>query len=236
MANIKKFIDLLNEYPTKQFPLAARFIVNEMAFQSRQIAARNVEQRFIIRSKFVTSRIQFERAPFTRDPAQIKSKMGALESIDFMADQEVGFTNKAKSGSKLPIPTRAARVSQSVEKKKRTVYRKDRLGQLRRINQFKGKNKRQKIIAMLQEMARKNDKRAALIPFTNKPGIYVIRNRRKGKGKNKFNFKLHKLYDLSKRQQRVKANPWMAPTMEEISQKEGQIVEQAWRKFLSVIR
>lgn len=233
---LKDYITLLDEYPVKQFPKAGIFIVNQLAFEARKTAVRQVQKRMITRSKFVTNRIQFSTSPRTKDFKLIQSEMGALKSIDFMADQEYGYLKKPKQGSKLPVPTRAARTGKSIRRKKRPIYHHNRLGTLKNISQYKGKTKRQKIIAMLQDMARKKDKRAALIPFSRKPGIYVIKNiRKKGKKKTSFQFKLHKLYDLRKRQMWIKPNPWMRPTLKIINRKRAKIAEIAWQRFLSKI-
>ena len=160
--------------------------------------------------------------------------MGALKEIEFMRDQEEGFTIKPTKGRKLAIPTRAARISKQIEKKKRAIYREDQLGKLRKITRFKGKTRRQKIVSMLQHMARNKDKKAALIPFPNKPGIYVLRNiRKRTGGQSRFTFRLHKLYDLSKSQQRIKPRPWMKPALDKIAMKEGKIASIAWKRFLS---
>ena len=228
---IDEFIALLDRYPIRQFPKAGIFIVNQLAYEARTIAVQQVQKRMITRNNFVVNRIQFSTSPRTKDIRLIKSEMGALRSIDFMADQEYGFLNKPVQGSKLPVPTRAARTGKSIMRKKRPIYHANRLGSLRNINQYKGSSKRQKIVAMLQDMARKKDKRAALVPFSKKPGIYVIKNIRKKK--REFDFKLHKLYDLEKRQMWIKPNPWMRPTIKIVNKKQGKIAKKAWQRFLS---
>ena len=209
LMKLKNYITLLEDYPVKQFPKAGHFIVNQLAFEARKTAIRQIKKKMITRSNFVINRIQFSTSPRTKDFRLIQSEMGALTSIDFMADQEYGYMKKPKQGSKLPIPTRAARTGKSIQKKKRSIYHMNRIGNLRTVNKYKGKSKRQKVIAMVQDMARNKDKRAALIPFPNKPGIYVVKNIRKTKRKMKtsYSFKLHKLYDLSKRQMWIKPNP-----------------------------
>lgn len=229
----KQFIDFMNRYPVRQFPLAGTYIVNQLAYEARQQAIKEVDKRMILRNTFVRNRIQFAMAPRTLDPRRIKSEMGALTTIDFMADQEYGYLKRPTRGQKLPVPTRAARVGKNIERKKRTVYQTSKMPNLRKINRYKGKNRRQKIVAMLQDMAAKKDKRPALVPFTRKPGIYVVRNIRRRKRGTRFTFKMMKLYDLSKGQIQIKANPWMRPTVRKILKREGEIADRAWKRFLS---
>lgn len=225
---------MLEQYPVRQFPLAGIFIVNQLAFEARKQAIKEIEKRMIIRSQFVPNRIQFSMSPRTIDPRRIKSEMGALNTIPFMADQEYGYLKKPTRGSRLPVPTRAARIGKSIERRKRTIYQTGKMSNLRKINKYKGKNRRQKIVAMLQDMAAKKDKRPALVPFTRKPGIYVLKNiRRTKKMGTRYTFKMHKLYDLKKKQLWIKPNPWMLPAIKKIEKKRGKIAEIAWRRFLS---
>jgi hypothetical protein len=188
---IEDFQRTLQEYPIKQIPKAGQFIVNQMAFEARQLAVKNVDRKFILRNRFVTGRIQFEMARFSTNLREIQSHMGALESIDFMAKQEKGFVIKPTDGNKVAIPTRGVRISKSIEKRKRTIYR-----------------------------ARKRDKTPALIPYADKPGIYIIRNIRK-RASGTFSFKPRMLYDLSRKQVVIKPK------------KHPQIVQTAWNRFLS---
>jgi hypothetical protein len=231
LKNLKDFIKLLEEYPLRQVPKAARFIVNQMAFESRQQAIKEIDKRMILRNKFVTGRTQFEQSPFSRDLSDIQAKMGALESISFMAKQETGFVIKPTRGRKVAIPTRSTRISKSIEKRKRTIYRKSRLGNVRKIK--KGTNKQREIFILTQQMARERDKRPALLPYSQKPGIYLIRNVRKRKT-GTFSFKLIQLYDTSKSQVIVKPHPWMRPTVEKIFKRQAKIVQTGWDRFMTM--
>lgn len=235
MKTVKDFINLLQEYPIRQVPRAGQFIVNQMAFEARKLAVKKVDQQMILRNKFVTGRIQFDQARLSRNLASIQSEMGALTSIAFMKKQEKGFVIKPTKGSKVAVPTRGARISKSIQKRKRTIYRKSRLGNIRKIDQFKDrttKTKKRKIFVMLQTMARKKDKTPALIPFENHPGIYIIRNIRK-KASGIHSFKLVMLYDLSRSQVKVKAHPWLEPTTKKVFSRQTRIADIAWQRFLS---
>ncbi len=232
MKTVKDFIKTLEDYPIKQLPRAGQFIVNQMAFESRQLAVKKVDQVFILRNRFVTGRIQFEQARFSTNINTIQSHMGALESIAFMAKQETGFVIKPTHGRKLAVPTRGARISKSIQKRKRAIYRKSRLGNIRKIKQFKGKTKKHRITVMLQTMARNRDKTPALVPDQDNPGIYVIRNIRKMAGGN-YSFKMNMIYSTKKSQQKIKAHKWMEPTMKKVFTREAAIVDIAWKRFLS---
>lgn len=232
MKTIDDYIDFLKEYPLRQVPKGAQFIANQMAFESRQKAIKEVDKKMILRNRFVPNRIQFDMASFSMRLEEIQSKMGALQSIDFMADQETGFVIKPTHGRKVAVPTRSARIGKSIEKKKRTIYRKSRLGNIRKIK--KGVNKKRAIFALTQQMARKRDKRPALLPYDQHPGIYVLKNVRKRKN-GIYSFKLIQLYDVSRSQVKVAKNPWMQPTVKKIYNQYPRIVDIAWKRFLSRI-
>ena len=122
MKTIKDFIGMLEEYPVRQIPRAGQFIVNQMAFEARQLAIKKVDQLMILRNKFVTGRIQFDQARLSTRLKDIKSEMGALTSIAFMKKQEEGFVIKPTKGSKVAVPTRGARISKSLQKRTRSHF------------------------------------------------------------------------------------------------------------------
>lgn len=233
---MKQFLRFLDEYPVKQAPMAAQFIVNQMAFEGMKRSRKEVRKRFVVRSAFVPNRISFVASRRTMELSQIKSVFGARKEIGWMAKQEKGWVDRPKGGSKLPVPTRAARTGRSISRKKRPIHQLKRLGAIRKPSRYRGKTKRQRITAMLQDMARRRDKRPAMVPWGRKPGIYVVRNVRRRAGKTRFNFRMVKLYDLRKHTQRVKPRPWMRPTVHWLAKREKRIAETAWKRFLSRIR
>jgi hypothetical protein len=153
-----------------------------------------------------------------------------------MREQEEGFTIRPTKGRKVAIPTRESRISKSIKKKRRAIYRPSTLMKnLRKPSQYKGKTKKARIKKMLQTMAERKDKRPAVVPYRNNPGIYVLRNIRKKRigGRDTYSFQLMKIYDLSRKQVKVKPNRWMQPTTKWAYSKMGAISERAWKRFLA---
>ena len=114
----------------------------------------------------------------------------------------------------------------------------NKLGDVRTINEMRGKTKRQRTIALIQDMARRRDKRLALLPFPNKPGIYsVVRTSKEKIGnKTKFRYRLRQIYDLSRRSLKLRASPWMAPVNKGIFKNQGRIAEAAFNRFIKTIK
>ena len=230
---------ILREYPVKTFPKLGQFIVTDLAFQSRKQAVKRVSKSFILRNKHTTRNILFVKSPRTKKLAGIKSSYGATDKASYMKDQEEGTTLKPKKGTKLAIPTKLARRSDSIKKLKKGKFKMSSIGTIRKTSEMRGKTKRQRTIALMQDMARKRQtNRLALLPFPNKPGIYKIINAGKERigSKTKFKMKLRQIYDLSKRQLTLKPSRWMEPVNKGVNKNQTKIAERAFQKFIKVIK
>lgn len=239
-SNVLKLSKVLDEYPVKTFPALGQFIVNKMAFEGMKQAHRRIGKQFITRNKFTIKNIQFDKAKKVKRLKDAESSYGATDKIEYMRDQEEGVTLHSTSGSHIPIPTRVARKTNSIKKLKRGKFTLNSLGNVRKTSEMRGKTKKQRTIALIQDMLRKKQQanRLALLPFKNKPGIYKILSAGEAKKgvKTRFKFRLKQIYDLSKRSLKLEASPWMAPVNKGIFKHQGKIAEAAFRRFIKVVR
>lgn len=237
--NAHNLTKILEEFPVRTFPALGRFIVNKLAFEARKQAVKRVKRQFITRNRFTTSNIQYVSAPRTRKLKDVESSYGATDRIEYMKDQEEGTTIKPQSGQKLPVPTKLARRSSSIEKLKRARFKMNSLGNLRKTSEMRGATKKQRTIALIQDMARKKQRnRLAILPFSRKPGIYkVLGSGKERKGmKSRVKYRLRLIYDLSKRSLRLKPSPWMAPVNDGIFKNQSRIAEAAFNRYIKSIR
>ena len=230
--SIRQFTQIVQDYPVERAPRAAQYILNEMATQGKQYAHDVMRKKFILRNRFTINRVQHQWTRLNRDLRQMQSAFGALPEVGYLADQESGFIHRPKRGNRLPVPTRAARIGGSIERLKRSTFRADRMGQLSRPSRYRGTNRVQRTINMLQSIAANRDQRPFLAPFPNKPGVYIMRNVRRRPGRTRLAFRLKKIYDLSKRQETIAPHRWMEPAADMVYQNEGRIAQRAWERFL----
>ncbi|MFW6313671.1 MAG: hypothetical protein ACOC2N_07290 [Spirochaetota bacterium] len=108
-------------------PAAVAETLNTVARAAHNAAERNIRKEFTLRNAFTLRGHRFSES---RPKAQIGAMYAQTgHQAEYMAEQEEGFTRKARR-RRIPIPTTAARTSRSRSRPVAPRYRMNRLGRM----------------------------------------------------------------------------------------------------------
>ena len=206
-----------------QVQAAIRTTLNDEAFLTMNVAKKfTLPQKFNIRSKFVQNSVRVKKAT-GRNVAAMQALTGSI--FPGMKDQEFGATVSSPD-----IPTLSARVSGSFKKKVGSKNRYNRLGDVKRADQFKGTSPDHRITVMLRTLAAQNFKGAMFIRRSNrfKTGVYKFKGRAKRARTGGVFKPLVMVKDLSKSSIRIKRRPWLEPSTKRATSK--QTIIRFWRR------
>ena len=125
--DIKGYIKALRKTRNFAIPNAVKTTLDITAFDVRKMYINIIGEKFILRNKWTAGSIRVIKAKANRNISLIQSETGSVSP--YMEKQEKGGTVTAK-GSRLPIPTEKARVSESRGKPVSTKFRMNRLGKI----------------------------------------------------------------------------------------------------------
>lgn len=109
--SVRRTMKQLKALRKSAIPLAVRGTLNDLAFQTREVAQARIRRDFTNRSKFTEKRVIVEKAR-QRDVRKMAANVGHTE--EYMATQEFGGTVSG-SGRYKPIPTNEARIAKSAQ-------------------------------------------------------------------------------------------------------------------------
>jgi len=212
-----------------QVQAAIRTVLNDEAFLSMRVARQfTLPQKFNIRSKFVQNSVRVKKAT-GRNVGAMQALVGSIYSP--MRDQEFGATRSTKTDvSTEGISTKASRISGSAGKKVSTKNRYNRLGDIKKSNEFRGTSGEHRILVMLRTLASQNYKGAMFIRRSNKfkTGIYKFKGRSKRAKSGGIIKPIIMIKDLSHPTIRIKRKPWLEPSVKRAANKRN--VLKFWRR------
>jgi hypothetical protein len=184
--------------------IATAKTLNTIAFLSRKNAIKNVKDDFILRNTFTVRNIRVDKANETYSPENQESRIYATDKADYMRLQEEGGIKKPKRGKSLGIGQIAARGG----RKKSLIQKKLYLSKIQKqiVPKIRNKGGRKSSLAQMAEQAF-NEKKFLMY----KKNIYKITSFSRANGKVQFR-KQH-IYNISQKNARIKANPWMKPAI-----------------------
>lgn len=185
--------------------------VNIQAAKARQNAIQNLQADFTLRNKFTVGSIRYTQCPKNiTNFAQIMSVIGATERADYLERQEHGGYHRSKNGTRLAIPTTAARGGTP----QRQVQKKYRLNQLQRLDDRGISNSGRTRKSNLVARAYVADKLKLLMTYNK--AIYAVSNFEKNNDKISFNKTM--IYQNKFTETKTNPLPWLAPAIEQPAQ------------------
>lgn len=204
----------LREARAKSIPYAIRNALNDAAFDARREAVGQMEKNFTLRNQYVKRSLWVTKATGLNIPS-MAAYMGS--GLDFMADQETGWTKRSKGRVGIPKPTVGAS-GETGKVRLRPVRPSLRWGRLKLDDDTstgkpvpKFSNPRQAVAVAIAMARRSKGKRMAFIPFPNKPGIYRVQGRRKGRN---VKATLFPIYIMDAKEKNIHPTPWMRPAVD----------------------
>jgi hypothetical protein len=218
--------------------------VNVMAAKARKEAIKNIKSDFTTRNSFTANQVRFTPMPQGRYALKaIQSIVGVTEKASYMARQETGGEHTPRQGSKLAIPTDAARGGsfknpvqkgkqvKDVRKKKVRVHGKTKRRVWKELKSGKrGKTKKAFEYGSLKSwtvarayIAFKHDLYLPMGGSGDERNLFdVVSFTPVGKGQNrKVKFETEEVYNFERRETRTQARPWLLPACEKVA-KDGQ--------------
>jgi hypothetical protein len=228
----------------EQMIKGAAAAVNVMAYKARKEAIKNIESSFTTRNTFTRRQVQVTPMPQGRYGLHaIHSIVGITEKASYMARQEEGGEHTPRQGSKLAIPTNAARggsFTNPVQKGKRVkdVRRKEMRvhGETQRRawkklkSGKKGKTKkrfeydsRKSLTIARAYIAFKHDLYLPMGGSGGERNLFDVTSFKPiGKGQHrKVKFETEEVYNFERKKTRTQARPWFVPACEKVA-KDGQ--------------
>jgi hypothetical protein len=203
--------------------IAARNTLNTVAFLSRKNALKKVESNFTLRNNFTKRNIRVEKINPVHSLKDMQSSIGATDRAGYMELQDKGGIRKPKRSGNLAIAQLAARGGSKNKVVSRNLYLKNIKNRIVKWPSS-GHSKKSRII----RMAKKAYDLDKFIVY--KKNIYRITEFRKSK--NNVYFKKQHVYNLSQRNARIKARPWLGPSTRKPVQDSQNIYNSQIKKLL----
>lgn len=203
--------------------IATAKTLNTIAFLSRKNAIKNIKDDFTLRNTFTARQIRVDKANENWHPNNQFSRLYATDKADYMRLQEEGGIKKPKRGSSLAIGQIAARGGSNKRLINKNMYLKKIQKQIEPFPKRKGSRKA-RTVAMGYN-AFKNNK---FIIY--KKNIYKVTSFSKSNGR--VNFRKQHIYNISQKNARIKANPWMKPAIYQPARDSQNIYNSQIKKLL----
>lgn len=212
------------------FPFATLDALNRAVAGAQIQIRRHLDQRMTLRNQWTKGSIQIRKArglDVERQAAEVGS------AAEYMAEQEEGFTRRARGRHGVPIPTSAASGQPKARPRRRKVSKSMRLANIHIAkHRGLGVNQKQRNVRSVQE-AVKTGKRFVFLEFKTKKGIYkVMGGSKKVKRGWPKGASLRLVWSLSKRTVTTPKHQWLDPELDTVVGKIPELYRRALTKQL----
>lgn len=204
LRGLEKFREDMGKFAKKALPAAARGSLNTLAFDARREWVQQVGRKFVLRNKFTVNSLRIEKARGF-DLGTMQSKVGSV--ADYMAEQESGFTERARGKHGVAVPTSSAAGMAKRAPRTKQVQKKNYLTAIQVASRVRGIRQRRNAVAI--RMASKTGG-VAFLDLGKTKGLFRVKLTAKGR------FTVRMIYDLTKRAVTTKATPTLAITLKVI--------------------
>lgn len=194
--------DQLKGLYAKSLPFAVRQAVDKTAFEARKEWVRNAGEAFTLRNTWTTRNMIVRKASRSeRDVGKIVAIVGT--PLEYLAQQEEGFTRTKKGKYGVPIPTPIAAGQAEGAQRTKLVRRRHYMGAMALRRRVAGGRDRKNVVSVI--MALKTGTRLAFMDLRGgRRGIFRVNG-----SKKKWELKM--VWDLSNPSVRVPAHPTLGP-------------------------
>jgi len=215
LEQLENNLDRLGEYA---LPRAVQQTVNDAAFDVRKRAVAFARHTFTMRNAYTVRSIQVDKALPHRNIKKIESSTGS--TLDYMAEQEEGFTKHTQGQHGIAVPTPGASGQDGANKRTRAIRARNLLSRIKIARgvaaEFEAKypGRRQRIVRLVQHSL-KHGYRVIFWTSQNRreQGIYrIIGGSRSTKRGWPAGATLKLLYQVADRSQTTEPHPWLEPS------------------------
>jgi hypothetical protein len=201
MRQFRELATRFEQLGSRSLPFAMRNALNAVAFDARAEWQKRIKRSMTLRNKYTERSLRVEKVQTNR-LADMQARVGS--TLDYMAKQELGGRESAKGKHGVPIPTSSA-AGQAMKARPRTkvVRRKNYLSAIQLARSVGGIRQRRNAVAI--KLAKEKTGGVAYLDLGKRKGLFAI-----PKGKRA---KPRMLYDLSRKNVRVRPRPTLEPTV-----------------------
>ena len=203
--DIKKLEKQLMRLSKKSMPKVTGKTLNDVAFQSRSIAVADLGKTMITRNTWTKRSLGVNRS-FGNVIHKQQSEMGSTEK--YMEKQEFGGINRSRGKHGVTIPTSYAAGQERANPRTKAVRKPNRMQSIRlnqRVRNAKNRRQHNKIAVM---HAAKTKQRFVFLELDRRKGIFKVLGTKKKP-------RVKMVQDMTKKQTRVPARPWLRPATDE---------------------
>lgn len=206
---IDDYVRDLERMNKKAIPFAAKFYLNNAAFETRKIWQWEIAKAFTERNKFTRNSIRVERV----QGLNMRNMQATVGSVaEYMDEQEFGGVKRSKKGKNVNIPTSYAAGQDGAIPRTKRITRPNQMRNVRLKNaRVKAKTRRQRNVAAVQAAAETGHK-YVFLELTRTQGIFRVLG-----GKRKPRIKM--VHDLTRKQVIIKKKPTMQPSLTKVTPK-----------------
>lgn len=216
MRDLRKLEDDLRTLAGKAVPFAVRSALTSSAFEARKIWQAEIDERFILRNKFVQGSIRVEKAR-SLNVRTMKATVGSI--AEFMPKQEFG----GRESKAVPTEVAAGQPLGSQPRLK-TVRAPNKLSAIRLTDRNRtGSRKVRNRIGIRRAL--KAGQKVVLLETERGKGLFRITG-----GRRKPQFRM--IWDLRKGSHRIPPSPTLQPTLKKLQPKLLGIHRKAWLEQL----
>ena len=201
---LERELKLLND---RGLPFATLEALNKSVQTARNRIRGDLSRKFEIRNRWTVGSIQYRNARGLVIADQA-AEVGSM--AEYMAEQEEGFTRRAKGKHGVPIPTPFAGGQGNAPKRTRVVRKAMRLGSIRlpRLRDAGMSRKERNVVAMKEAIRTK--KRFVFLNTPGSKGLYKVKGGRKSKKDISLKgVKLDLVWSLERKTVRTRAHSWL---------------------------
>ncbi len=203
----------LIKYAERAYPFATKNTLNQAAFHSQKLAKETVRNKMTVRNKWTEQSIRVTKAG-TLNVNRQESVVGSVE--EYMSKQESGGIVRKKGTTGVPIASSYSAGQGRGAKRTRLPRRPNKLSSisLGRSRGFGLTPKQRNLLAV--KNAVKSGKRNIYLKLGRTEGIFRVVG---GTKRNSSKAKVNMLWDMSRDSVVINSNPWLQPSVDQVSKK-----------------
>ena len=231
---IKKLEADLKRYAKEAFPFATLDTLNRAVMGAQHQIRQHLGRRFTIRNQWTKGSIQFRKARGLDVDSQ-SAQIGSIQ--EYMAEQEEGFSRRAKGKHGVPVPTSAAAGQPGAKPRTKTLRKAMKLANISLAkHRGLGVNRKQRNVRQVQE-AIATKKRFVFLQFKKTKGIYkVIGGSKKTKRGWPKGATLRLVWTMTHRIITTKKHIWFGPEIDKIEKRMPEMYRRALTKQLKRLK
>ena len=205
--DIKRLEKDLKTFAKRAYPFATRNTVNSAAFESQKIGRGNIQKNMINRNRFTVQSVRVNKAGTLNVSRQVAA-VGSTE--DYMERQEFGGTKSSSGKHGVAIATSYAAGQEGAKPRTKLPRKANKLQNIRLKKRQSARSRRLQNLLAIKKAATSGQK-YVFLDLGKTKGIFKIVG-------GKRNPKIKMVHDISRKNVKIKPDPWLKPAFDQAIQ------------------